>query len=141
MRLPPFAKGVVAGRRAPGHKLLVFAGPKAWNAARWFLGSAEPAGARAGYVLALPPEHTATPEIYRWPVRGCGVIVVSSLANDAELLPLFDSLQRDGARSIELYACDPSIGAGNLEWDLDCCRWGHPFADPLLAPARAAVAA
>lgn len=141
MKLPPFAKGVVAGRIAPGHKLLLFAGPKAWNAARWFLESAEPVGSRGAYVLALPPEHTAAPEMYRFPVRGCAVVVVSTCENDAELLPLFDALQRDGARSIEVYCCDSAIGAGNLEWDLDCCRWGHPFADPLLAPARRAVAA
>lgn len=141
MKLPPYGKDVAAGRMRPGHKLLLFAGRKAWNAARWYRDGGPECEQRAAHVLVLPPEHTAAASAYRWPVRGVGVIVVSTAENDAELLPLFDALQRDGARSVELYACDPSIGSGNLEWELSCVHWGHAFADPVLAVARLAVAA
>lgn len=138
---PPFAQDVTRGRLRPGHKLLVFAGSKAWNAARWYREGGDACEHRRDHVLVLPPDQTTRAAMYRWPVRGVPVIVVSTCANDAELLPLFGALQRDGARSVELYACDPSIGAGNLEWDLLCIHWGHPFAEPMLAPTPRAEAA
>ena len=139
--LPPYGKDVAAARLRPGHKLLLFAGAKAWNAARWYREGGAECERRHEHVLVLPPDQTARAQAYRWPVRGVPVIVVSVCENDAELLPLFDALQRDGARSIEVYACDPSIGSGNLEWELSGIHWGHLFADPVLAAVPQANAA
>lgn len=138
MKLPPFGKCVCSGRLVPGHKLLVFAGAKAWQAARWYRDRGHAGEQRPSHVLVLPPDQTAMPSVFRWPVRQRAVVVVSTGDNDAELLPLFEVLQRDGAASIELYVCDPAIGASSLEWELLCIHWGHPFADPAVYHARAA---
>lgn len=138
MKAPPYAKLVIAGSLRPGHKLLLFAGPKAWDAVKWYLGCGSECEARPSHTLLLPPDQTARAAMFNWPVRCKAVVVVSTLDNDAELLPLFGGLQRDGAKSIELYACDASIGASELEWQLLCIHWGHPFAPP--APARADMA-
>lgn len=139
--MPPFAKDVRAGRLRAGHKLLLFAGRKAWNAARWYRERGDACEGRTAHVLLLPPDQAHRAAHYQWPVRGCGVVVVSTDDDAGALLPLFDALQRDGARSIEVYPCDPGVGASNLEWDLQCIHWGHAFADPLLEPAHVARAA
>lgn len=138
MRGPPYGSDVNDARLRPGHKILLFAGPKAWNAARWYREGGDESEHRSEHVLVLPPSETASALTFRWPVRQRSVVVVSTAENDAVLLPLFDALQRDGAISVELYACDPHIGAGPLEWDLLCIHWGHAFADPAPAMARAA---
>lgn len=138
MRAPPYAKHVIAGSLRPGHKLLLFAGPKAWPAAKWYLERGSECEARPPHTLLLPPDQTAHAALFNWPVRRKPVVVVSTLDNGAELLPLFGALQRDGALSIELYAADATIGSAELEWQLLCVHWGHPFAPP--APARADLA-
>jgi hypothetical protein len=138
MKAPPYAKSVIAGNLRTGHKLLLFAGPKAWDASRWYLGRGAECESRQTHILLLPPDQTAHAAMFNWPVRRKDVVVVSTLDNDAQLLPLFGALQRDAAQSIELYACDASIGTTELEWQLLCIHWGHPFAPP--APARADLA-
>ncbi|MCB1745439.1 MAG: hypothetical protein KDK91_34045, partial [Gammaproteobacteria bacterium] len=110
--------------------------PKAWAAAKWYRENGDDCEARTSHVLVLPPDQTARAGSFNWPVQRGRVVVVSTCSNDADLLPLFDALQRDGARTIELYACDSSVGAAELEWQLLCIHWGHPFALP--APARPA---
>ncbi len=135
MKRPPYAKDVMSSPLQAGHKLLLFAGPKAWDAIKWYRDNGAECEHRAAHALLLPPDHTHRAGMYAWPVRRAAVVVVSTCDNDAELLPLFDALQRDGARMIELYACDPTIGAAELEWQLLCIHWGHPFAPP--APAQA----
>lgn len=141
MRLPPYGRDVQTGACSRPYKLLLFAGPRAWNAAKWYRERSALCERRESHTLVLSPDQTAHAGTYHWPVRGRAVVIVSTCANDAELLPLFDALQRDGAASIELYACDATIGAANLEFELLCVHWGHPFADPAVAPARPAVAA
>lgn len=140
MRSPPYAKHVLARRQAAGHKLLLFAGSKAWPAAKFYRENGSDSEARYSHVLVLPPDQTGRAAAFNWPVQRAGVVVVST-GNDAELLPLFDALQRDGARTIELYACDPAIGAAELEWQLLCIHWGHPFAAPAPAPIATREAA
>lgn len=141
MKAPPYAKHVLARRQVAGHKLLLFAGPKAWPAAKWYRENGSDCEGRASHVLVLPHDQTQRATMFNWPVRRAGVIVVSTCGNDAELMPLFDALQRDGARTIELYACDSTIGATELEWQLLCIHWGHPFAPPAPAPIAQAEAA
>lgn len=140
MRRPPYAHRVEPGAVRPGHKLLVFAGPKAWDAARWYLGRDADGEHRAAHVLVLPPDATARAASFAWPVRRRPVVVVSTCENDAVLVPLFGALQRDGAWSVELYAADASIGAVELEWQLLCVHWGHPFTDPAPRMREAAAA-
>lgn len=139
MRSPPYSKDVAAQPLTPGHKLLIFAGPKAWDAAKWYRDRSALGEYRESHCLVLPPNSTALAQSFRWPVRRHGVVVVSTTDNAAELLPLFDALQRDGAIGVEVYACNPNIGSEELEWELLCIHWGHPFADP--APTRKRMAA
>ena len=132
MRSPPYAKHVLARRQAAGHKLLLFAGSKAWPAAKFYRENGSDSEARYSHVLVLPPDQTGRAAAFNWPVQRAGVVVVST-GNDAELLPLFHPGRRHGARTIELYACDPEFGAAELEWELLCIQWGHRLAAP--APA------
>lgn len=143
MKRPPYTKDVMTSPLQAGHKLLLFAGPKAWDAIKWYRDNGAECEHRNAHALLLPPDHTHRAGMYAWPVRRAAVVVVGTgtAENDAELLALFDALQRDGARMIELFPADPSIGAAELEWQLLCIHWGHPFAPPAPAPYREALAA
>lgn len=110
------------------HRLLIFVGPTAWAAAKWYLDRGAPAERRAGYVLVLPPDETLTAPQMRWPVERRAVVLVDTGAGLRQLEPLVDALRRDGAIACWWYEVQRDFAADDLEWGLQRLHAGDPVA-------------
>lgn len=106
--LVPYSKQV---RRTPpgywdrGTRVLVFAGPKAWDMAREWLAveTWEMPQARHRYTLVCPPDLLANADVLRWPVEGKKVVIVQCGGSPAALSVLIGALQRDGCAEGEVF--------------------------------------
>lgn len=107
MKLPPYGREVKAappGYWDRGTRVVIFAGPDAWEWARAWL---EPnpdtiLRARRRYTLVLPPEALEHAGVYRWPVEGRAVVVADTGAGEQGLQPLIGALQRDACADGEI---------------------------------------
>lgn len=139
-RPAPFSKAIKAhgldcldGGR---HRLLIFTGPRAWEAGKWYIGRGTPSERREGYVLVLPPDDTLAAVQMRWPVQRRAVLIVDTGAGLHRLEPLIDALRRDGACSCMRYdlaaerAAD--FGGEDLDFALHRMHCGDAVA-PMLA--------
>jgi hypothetical protein len=118
MRRAPYSRDVEFAadvHRAASTRVLVFAGPRAWDWSRWWRDVADPGivrQARQRYTTLLPPDSTATAETYRWPVRGRRVVIADTGAGVDALAPLVRALQRDGCGDGEII----DISTWSMAW-------------------------
>lgn len=117
--------GIKVGER---HRLLIFVGPTAWKAAKWFVDRGATCEHRAGFVLVLPPDDTLHPGQYQWPVDRRSVVLVDTGAGLHALEPMVDVLRRDRARECFHYVVDRDFPADDLDWCLQRLHAGDPVA-------------
>lgn len=108
------------------HRLLLFVGPRAWDALKWYTSRGAPAERRAGYCLVLPPDETTGAAQYRWPVARRAVVLVDTGAGLHALEPLVDALRRDRAGACWHYTVDREFGADDLDFCLQRLHAGDP---------------
>ena len=105
MRMPPYGRTVARtsqGYWDRGTRVLVFAGPMAWEwCGRWLdVDANQIMQARHRYTLILPTD--APPDALRWPVSAKPVVVVMCGGDADQLGPLISTLQRDGCAGGEV---------------------------------------
>jgi hypothetical protein len=118
MRRAPYSRDVEAAaavHRAAGTRVLIFAGLRAWDWARWWRDDDDPGivrQARGRYTTVLPPDSTASAETLRWPVQARAVVVADTGAGADALAPLVRALQRDGCTDGEII----DLSAWRMDW-------------------------
>jgi hypothetical protein len=122
-----------------GHRLMIFAGPDAWDVAKWYVGRGEPPEHRDGYCMVLPPDQTAQAAHMAWPVRGRHVVVVDTGIGYRGLEPLAAALLRDQAASCWIWDLPRGMPGPDLDFTLSCLHWGHPVAPPIYGELREAL--
>jgi hypothetical protein len=131
LRSPPYAKAVrtIAQDCLDGghHRLLIFAGPQAWAAAKAYLTNGKSEDRREGHTLVLPPDETLAAAQYAWPVAQRSVVIADTGARDRQMEPLVDALVRDRARSAWHYVIGPGYSAKRVDFALESLHLGYPL--------------